>query len=295
VLSPDGTVRLGLGDIRSPVFPRSTNKLMQAAALLGAGVELTAPAIAMAAASHAGSPGHQRVVQEMLASGGLDETALGNPPDWPLDDAVRDDLVRAGGRPSRLAMNCSGKHAAMLLTCLVNGWPTEGYLDPGHEVQLACRRTVEELAGERVRSVGVDGCGAPLLALSPVALARAYQRAVCGPPASAERRVADAMRAWPQQVSGEGRFVTEAMRAVPGLLVKDGAEGVCAGALPDGTAFAFKIEDGAARAVPVVACAVLRWLGVTASALDSLGEAPLLGGGRLVGEVRAAPGLFPGD
>lgn len=266
---------------------------MQAAALLDAGVELDGPALAMAAASHAGSPMHQRAVAQMLASGGLDESALGNPEDWPLDPDVRDDLLRSGGRPSRLAMNCSGKHAAMLLTCLANRWSAEDYLDPGHELQLACRRTVEALAGERVGSVGVDGCGAPLFALSLVGLARAYQRAAGGASGSAERRVADAMRAWPRHVSGDGRFVTEAMSAVPGLLVKDGAEGVCAGALPDGSAFAFKVEDGAARAVPVIAVAALQWLGVTSAALDAAATIPMLGGGRRVGEVRVAPGIFP--
>ena len=47
-------------------------------------------------------------------------------------------------------MNCSGKHAAMLATCVLNGWPTGEYLAPGHPLQQAIRRTAEDLAGEQV-------------------------------------------------------------------------------------------------------------------------------------------------
>jgi L-asparaginase II len=83
--------------------------------------------------------------------------------------------ARDGLRKARVAMSCSGKHAAMLLTCAVNDWPTEGYLDPDHPVQRQILAAVAE-AAEPVAEVAVDGCGAPLAALSLGRLARACGR-----------------------------------------------------------------------------------------------------------------------
>ena len=42
----------------------------------------------------------------------------------------------------------------------------------------------------------------------------------------------------PEMVGGERRDVTALMRHVPGLMAKDGADGVFAAALPDGRAVA---------------------------------------------------------
>ena len=133
-------------------------------------------------------------------------------------------------------MNCSGKHAAMLATCVQNGWPTESYLAQGHPLQREILRTVEEVAGERVTATGVDGCGAPLFALTLAGLARAFRAMVLAVPGTPERRVAEAMRAYPAWISGTNRDERLLMGEVPGLLVKGGAEGVVAFAFTDGRA-----------------------------------------------------------
>jgi L-asparaginase II len=194
-----------------------------------------------------------------------------------------------------LYMNCSGKHAAMLATCVRNGWPVSDYLDPDHPLQQAIRDTVVGLADEPVGAVAVDGCGAPLFGISLTGLARAFRSvAAVDPTASAgsndrpERRVAKAMSAHPQWVGGTDRDVTRLMLALPGAVAKDGAEGVFAIGLPDGRAVAVKIADGSARARTVVLVAALRRLGVDAPGLGQLAEAPVLGHGRPVGAVRAA-------
>jgi L-asparaginase II len=284
-LRADGSVALALGDLERPWFPRSANKPLQATALLGLGF---APAddeeLALAAASHSGEAGHTDVVRRML--GPLPETALGCPADLPYDEQVAHDLLRAGGGPTAVVMNCSGKHAAMLAACLAQGWPTEGYLDPAHPLQRALQAGLEALAGEPVQHVAVDGCGAPQHALTLPGLARAFARLATG--AGDGRRVADAMRARPWHVGGTGREVTRLMTGVPGLLAKDGAEGVWAAALPDGSAVAVKVYDGAARARTPVLVTALRALGVDAPVLDELAATPVLGGGRRVGEVRVA-------
>jgi len=293
-LRADGSVALALGDLARPVFPRSSNKPLQAVGMLGAGwVPRDDEELALASASHSGEPVHLEVVRRVLGDADP-EAALGCPPALPLSEAAAEALLAAGGGPTRLHMNCSGKHAAMLATCTAAGWPTKGYLDPAHPLQVALQAAIERLAGEPVAHVAVDGCGAPQHALTLPGLARAFSRLVTAAPGTPERCTADAVRAHPLLLGGTGRDVTLLMQAVPGALAKDGAEGVYALALADGSAVALKIEDGAARARMPVLVAALRALGVQAEGLDALAEVPVLGGGLRVGEVRAAAALTAG-
>jgi L-asparaginase II len=287
LLAADGSVELALGDVTAPVFPRSANKPMQAAGVLRAGLDLSGERLALAAASHSGETFHRDLVHKMLGEHGLRPDQLQCPPDLPLDPEERETYLAAGGERDRVVMNCSGKHTAMLAACLRNDWPTDTYLDPGHPLQQTIHSVVEEAAGEPVAAVGTDGCGAPLLALTLTGLARAYRSFVLAAPGTPERRVADAMRAHPEYVAGTRRHDTWLMREVPGALSKMGAEAVQAVALPDGRALAFKVEDGALRTLGPVLARALRLLGVRAPVVERIGRAPLLGGGREVGEVRA--------
>ncbi|MFJ2478266.1 asparaginase [Streptomyces sp. NPDC087659] len=287
VLSADGGVELALGEPEVPVLPRSANKPMQAAAVLRAGVDLTGERLALAAASHSGEPFHIGLVRTMLTEHGLTPDDLRTPPSLPLDQAEAERYLAAGRPRDRVAMNCSGKHAAMLAACRVNGWPTESYADPSHPLQLLTRTVVEEAAGEPVAAVGTDGCGAPLMAIGLVGLARAFRAHVLASEGSAERRVADAMRAHPEYVAGTSRHDTWLMRAVPGALSKVGAEAVQAVALPDGRALALKIDDGGVRALGPVLARLLERLGVDDPVVARIADSPLLGGGEPVGGVRA--------
>jgi L-asparaginase II len=288
VLGPSGDVVAAAGDITAPVFPRSSNKPMQAVGMLRAGLRLADPAdLALAAASHSGQEFHISRVRALLRSVNLDESALRCPPDLPLDDAARADVIRAGGVKDRIYMNCSGKHTAMLLTCLAAGWPIDGYTDPDHPLQVRLRDAVESFAGEPVAAIGVDGCGAPVMAISLTGLARAFLTFVSAPVGSEERSVADAMRAYPEIVSGTNKEDDQLMRGVPGLLSKGGAEGVHALAVPGVGAVALKIDDGAMRARMPVVVSALRRLGADAPVLDDLAEFPLFGGGNRVGAVRS--------
>ncbi len=291
-LDADSTPAVEVGETRVPVFPRSSNKPLQALAMLRAGMDVDDADLALVAGSHTGEDVHVDRVRGLLARAGLTEEALACPPDLPADRAARTAAIRAGLPPSRVFMNCSGKHAGMLLACVAAGWPTDGYVDPEHPLQRLTRSTIEELSGEPVAAVGVDGCGAPVMALTLAGLAGAFSRLITAEPGTPARRVADAMRAHPRLVAGTGREDTVAMDAVPGLLMKGGAEGVHAAALPSGAAAVVKIDDGAARArMPVLIGALVR-LGVDPDALAGLARAPVRGGGREVGEVRLLPGAF---
>ncbi|MFJ2442466.1 asparaginase [Streptomyces sp. NPDC087658] len=288
LLAADGGVELELGDAEAPVFPRSSNKPMQAAAVLRAGLDLSGERLALAAASHSGEAFQLDLVRTMLSEHGLTVDDLRTPPDLPLDPVEAEAYLAAGGVRERITMNCSGKHTAMLAACDLNGWPRDSYMDPAHPLQKLVRMVIEEAAGERVPAVGVDGCGAPLMALSLTGLARAFRHFVLAAPGTAERRVADAMRAHPEYVAGTRRSDTWLMREMPGTLSKMGAEAVQAVALPDGRALAFKIDDGGGRALGPVLARALQLLGVEAEVLGRIGRTPLLGGGEVVGAVRAA-------
>ncbi|WP_328888315.1 asparaginase [Streptomyces sp. NBC_00316] len=288
VLAADGSVELAMGDPAAPVFPRSSNKPMQAAAVLRAGLDLFGERLALAAASHSGEVFHLDLVRKMLAEHGLTPDDLQTPADLPLDPAEAETYLAAGQVRERITMNCSGKHAAMLAVCALNGWDRASYLDPAHPLQQLVHQVVEEAAGEPVAAVGTDGCGAPLMAISLVGLARAFRSFVLAEEGTAERRVADAMRAHPEYVAGTRRPDTWLMREVPGALSKMGAEAVQAVALPDGRALAFKIADGGGRALGPVLARALGLLGVDAPVADRIGRAPLLGGSAEVGGIRAA-------
>ncbi|TQJ86108.1 asparaginase [Streptomyces sp. SLBN-31] len=293
VLGTDGKVDFQLGDIEAAFYPRSALKPVQAVAMVRAGLPLDGELLSLTAASHSGEERHLAGTRRILELAALTEDQLRNVPDLPFDPVVRDTWVREGRPPSRLAQNCSGKHAAMLYTCVLNDWPLEGYLDPAHPLQQAIAEIVEDLTGQRIARVTVDGCGAPLFSVSLHGLARAAARVTTAAVGTPEARVADAMRAHAEMASGSGRDVAALMRAVPGLLAKDGFEGVQVAALPDGRAVAVKIADGANRARVPVAAAALARAGVDPAVLAEFRGEALLGGGRPVGCVRPARSLDP--
>lgn len=285
-LDVDGAVLIERGDADAPCFPRSSNKPLQTLAMVRAGLQLPADLMALASASHSGEDFHVDGVRRLLATVGLREQDLQNTPDLPYDEQAKREWLAAGRGPTSITQNCSGKHAAMLATCVINGWDTQTYRDPAHPLQQAMARTIEELSGEPVSATAVDGCGAPVMAVSPRGLARAFGRlasATDGP----EFVVAQAIRQFPEFLGGSRRDVTQLIGGVPGLIAKDGAEAVYAIGLADGRGLVVKIADGAQRARPVVAAAALRQLGVDAPVLDVLADAPVLGHGVPVGAVRA--------
>ena len=288
VTASDGSVLQAWGDPHDPVFPRSSNKPLQSVAMVRAGLDLPPHHLALASASHSAEPFHLDAVREMLAAAGLTEADLQNTPDLPYDPDERDVWIAAGHAPRSLAQNCSGKHAAMLATCRVNGWDIATYRDPRHPLQQLMAQTIADLAGEPVAAMAVDGCGAPVMAISLAGLARAFGRVAAADPGTHEGRVADAIRQHPEYLGGTRRDVTALIQGTQGVIAKDGAEAVYAVGLADGRGIALKIADGGQRARPVVLAAVLRRLGVESSAYERLESAPILGHGQPVGAVVAA-------
>lgn len=294
ITAPDGTVEWAAGPVDEPMFPRSAIKPAQALAMLRRGLPLDGELLALAAASHSGEAYHVAGVRQILAMAGLSARTLGNPPAYPQQNAARDERARQGKPMARVTHGCSGKHAAMLLTCVLNGWPVDSYLEPDHPLQQAVVGTVADIASESVDEVAVDGCGTPLPAISLAALARSFGRFASAPPAALEGRITAACRKFPHYLSGSRRITARLMRATPGLLCKNGAEGVLAAGLADGCGIAVKISDGASRARPVALAAALRRLGVDNEEISAIARPVVLGGSRPAGFIRPGPALVSG-
>ena len=291
-LEPDGSVAFALGDAGAVVFPRSSTKPIQATAMVASGLSLPPKLLALVCASHDGRAEHLSTAKEILATAGLTESALGNTADYPLDPDAQQAAIRAGGAKTALQMNCSGKHSGMLATCVHNGWDLESYLHVEHPLQQRITEMVPQLAGEEASFIGVDGCGAPAHALSLTGLARAFRSVALAPSSSAAGQVATAIRQYPEMLGGPTRDITLLIQGVPGLMGKDGAEGVFAIALPDGRAIALKISDGANRARPPVMKFALQALGVDVSAVDPRAfDSVIFGHGKPVGSVRVTATL----
>ncbi|GGH95131.1 asparaginase [Arthrobacter liuii] len=289
-LAADGSVAATAGNPVAPFYPRSALKPLQAVAMVRADLELPADLLALAAASHSGAAAHRDGALRILELHGLTPADLENSTDLPYGTAEREDWLRNGGTATQITQNCSGKHAAMAATCVINGWPVQGYLDPSHPLQQLVARTVTDLAGEEPASVSTDGCGTPLSALTLGGMARAFGRiaqAAADDDGSPEAAVGLAMQQHPQMVAGEGRDVTELMRLLPGAVAKDGFEGVQLVGLADGSAVAVKISDGGDRARMPAAVRLLEALGVDTEPLAGIATAPVLGGGHQVGWLQA--------
>lgn len=287
VVGSDGEAIWSVGEIEKTMFPRSANKFMQTLAMVELGLPLRDELLALACGSHSGQDFHISGVRQILSQAGLAPENLKCLSDYPLDESARNDLVLHGGTKSPLYMNCSGKHAAMLLTCVVNDWDVDSYCSPDHPLQHACKKVISENTKVPVEVVGVDGCGAPTMSSSLLGLARAFGQ-FAGPGATDDQRlIANAVRLYPEHVAGSWRDVTKLMKGLPGSLAKDGVEGVYGIGLGDGRALAVKIDDGGDRARIAVAMSILRnVLGVVSQEVDrQLESRHVLGAGKPVGQV----------
>jgi L-asparaginase II len=270
VVDSSGRLVAGWGDVDAPTFPRSSVKPLQAVPLVESGAAdafaVTSSELALACASHAGEALHVQCVAAWLRRLGLDVEDLVCGPHPPLDQVAATDLILKGEQPTRLHNNCSGKHAGFLTVAQHLGLPPDGYADPDHPVQRRVLAVLAEMTGVDVSRavIAVDGCGAPVMAISIRQLAQGFSF-LAGPdrlPAmrgAAVRRVCESMISHPPYIGGTNRFDTLITEAGGGaILTKRGAEGVACAALRDsGLGIALKIDDGGKRAAGTALAALL--------------------------------------
>lgn len=278
-LVENGVLKLSRGDPERVVFYRSASKPLQAIELVRCGAAdafgLTDAELAIASGSHSAEPRHIAAARSILAKSGVPESALRCGGHRSVSSDIAFAQRRDGVPMTPILSNCSGKHAGMLAAAKHRGDALEGYLELTHPVQQAILDHVAafaDLPRDRVLA-GVDGCGAPALALSLVAMARSIANlgapdSLPAPLAAAARRIGSAMRTHPEMVAGDERFDTDLMLAAKGrVIAKSGAEGVHVTAIPDRrSALAVKVDDGADRGYRAVVIEVLRRLAILADA-----------------------------
>jgi len=306
IVDADGRVLLAAGDIQRPVYPRSAVKALQAIPLIESGAAeafgLGQAEFAIACASHSGEEVHIATVRALLAKAGLDESLLACGAHWPMSERASRELTRNGKSPTAIHNNCSGKHAAMLVTAVQLGLVPRGYERPEHGVQEEIRRVISQICGVALErdEMGIDGCSVPTFALPLAALATGFARLACGrglenKRAGAAQRLMRACFAAPHLVAGEGRFDTMVMRRLgDAAFLKGGAEGVHCAALPaPGIGIAIKVDDGTKRGAERVLYYLLARL---IAGADQALAAELAGDirnwhGDKVGTIRPAPAL----
>ena len=287
-LNEDGSTAFAFGDPKVGIYPRSSTKPLQAHAMVSAGLDLPDELLALVCASHDGRAMHLAGAQKILQSVGLSEIDLANTADLPLDESEAELALRQGVQRSSLLQNCSGKHSGMLATCMTAGWAHDAsYLSVEHPLQRAITDGLPALTEDVVLGIGTDGCGAPAHVMSLIGLARSFRNMATGGAGEAGLRIHRAMTSFPFMVGGPDRDVSLLMSGVPGLMAKDGAEGVFVVALPDGRAIALKVADGANRPRPPLMKAALRAMNIDISQVrpDAF-QSNILGHGQRVGEVR---------
>lgn len=294
VLNPEGETVFSLGNPAEIIYTRSALKPIQLLTMHTLGLELANDKErAIALASHDGSHAHAEIVWRILAAGNLETDDLLCPDSWPMGSRAARKHAASGGVPKRILHCCSGKHAAMLRTCQVNGWATENYTDFDHPLQLAIKETVQRFTGE-IPHISIDGCGAPTHAVSLTGLARAIRRMAtseANSPFPLQRMANNLLRAarvngW--VVSGEDTGDTVLMDQL-GVFSKQGAEGSVVVATTDGYVTAVRILDGSSRALHIVAIEALRQAGgLSDEAVASVKEhlkLNIYGGGSVVGSI----------
>jgi len=280
VLNADESTYISKGSPELPIFPRSAVKSLQASAMLKAGLTVSDEELAIICASHSGAQSHIDLVLKMLEKRDIPISALKNALDKPLGE--KEKFAWGEKDATQLAQNCSGKHAGMLITCQQNGWDMATYLEMNHPLQIAIKDEIELLAGEKVSASTFDGCGAPLFALSLIGLATAISNLVKSNEA-AHKQIVTACTTYPELIAGQGRLTTRMMKAVPGLFMKEGAEGIEVCALTDGRVIAIKIIDGSWRPVAPIIMEIFKRWGI--SMPDE--SVKIYGGGSVIGEVIA--------
>ena len=285
-LNKDGSIAFNRGDPHAHIFPRSSTKPFQALAMVRSGLTLPSEQLALVASSHNGEQVHQDTARKILASVGLDESALENTADYPMHKHSAHEAIRAGKTRSAIQMGCSGKHSGMVATCVINGWSIEGYLEQDHPLQKRITETISELTGVEPFAIGLDGCGAPAHVVELIGLARAMRAIAIGDAGETGLQIFNAMSQFPHMVGGTGRDVTDIVSSIPNLIAKDGAEAVYVAALSDGRAVALKLADGSGRGTPTVLLEALRKLGIDISSVPDSVKEVALGHGSVVGQVR---------
>lgn len=274
VSDSDGKTILSIGDVSTPVFPRSAVKAIQALPFVESGAVAAYgfgdAELSFACASHSGEAEHVRMARKMLERAGISEELFECGGHWSSQDAVMRDQARTyADTPPCVCNNCSGKHTGFLCTATHLGIDPTGYVKPDHPIQQNIKSTMEDVLGavHGQELCGTDGCSIPTYAVPLLNMAQGFAKMATGIGLSDERGKAarillKSCMNKPFYMAGTKRFCTDIMTLGTGrIFAKTGAEGVFCGALPElGLGIALKCDDGGTRGSEAMMAATLAHL-----------------------------------
>lgn len=312
IVNNAGEIVFSWGDVQQITYPRSAMKLLQVIPLIaGGGIEkfgFTLEEIAVMCGSHNAEAEHLRAINSILQKIGLDKNALHCGPQYPSSKRDANALIKADEKPHHIHNNCSGKHAGMLAACILNGWPTEDYINPNHplqqEILRVCSLLYEYPADHMV--IALDGCSAPIFSVPVYNQALGYKNLVANKHLdqsiqNACNIIIEAVSKYPFMVAGTGRYCTDMMKiTAPKIIGKTGAEGIfCLTFTEQQLGVCIKIDDGKMLPQYNVAQALIEASGLfTQEQLQPLhhyAETELKNFNKLVtGEIKVKQELFDG-
>jgi L-asparaginase II len=263
-----------IGHTDWPTPMRSTAKPFQLLPLIQAdGIskfKLTNSDIAVMVSSHNGEERHVNQIVQLLNRNGLSIEALYCGVHPPYLVSMLDDLISAGKTSlEQVHNNCSGKHAGMLLSCVLYDYEVSHYWKSSHALQRLILKSMSDILELKTSSISLalDGCGVPTFCVPLRNIALAYEKlavSFSGKTSSALCTIGNAMIKEPFMVAGTGRIETEIMYKHQ-IVMKSGSSGIFCVSIPKtGMAVALKMESGSDDVSEVVVAEVLRQLGVLA-------------------------------
>ena len=264
-----------LGDPEMLSMTRSCIKPFQALPLLTTGAadhfKFSPRQLAIMCGSHNGSDDHRAVVQSILERIGCTQDDLQCGCHWPLGMQEAMEFPTQGEEHDPVRHNCSGKHSGFLALAKFLGEDVSTYIDPESRAQMLVKQAVSDFCEYPIEKMptSVDGCSAPNFPLPLVNVARAFMKLakvdsddliVC----AALTRIRDAMRSYPEMVSGRNRLDLALMRSFESNVVcKIGAESIEGiGLTEPSVGIAIKVHDGSWRALGAIIIETLKQLDI---------------------------------
>ena len=258
------------------IFPRSSIKIFQAIPFANSNAKfkynLNTKQIALACSSHTGEKFHIRELVKWIKLINIPVSKLKCGVHNPLNLKYSNKILLSGTKPNQLHNNCSGKHLAMLTTCLANHYTLNNYLDFKHPHQINIRKTLEFFCETKIRKInyGLDGCSAPQYALRLLDLSTGLLNLVNS--YNLKFKYSPEIRILlknilnnPHMIGGTNKFDSYLInKSNKKIFCKGGAEGVFLFAhLTKQIVGIVKIKDGNERALPSAVSALLKKLNIT--------------------------------
>ena len=284
VVNCEGEVVKAIGNAYLPMFWRSAAKPFQALPFVkNGGLEkynITEEELAILVSSHSGEPNHVALINGLLSKLGLNESDLECGVMRPLNGKAFKALIKSGEPITQVHNQCSGKHSQIMALSIMLGVPVKGYSQPQHEAEKLIFKHVAMASkvSEDKLEIGIDGCGVPVFYLPLYNMSLAYARLSTpskgdwGEYETAATKIRDAMRHYPQVMSGTGRIDCVVSEVTKGRIVgKMGSDAVYSLAITDeNLGITFKIEDGDFAVVTPMVIAILKYLDLLTK--DEAGE-----------------------